>query len=425
MLLSVQHLLLMARDEIRDIQREMLTSLPPDELNIYMRFYHDEVGELDSYDSLIQSIKVQLRSMPLPVHYILLRASQDIACTPSRWPSLDSHLTDQVKAYENKSHHGIAYLLHLARVRMRATRLTWADTGGLRRSRKTFLKGWGAVFVAHELDKNDAYLNLKRYWGIDILNGQFFTPRGALEIPAIMEDIRKDGRVDILNRTVSLMEHDAGIRQPWPTGQLGEADITGRTSAYVACMRNDSALLDQVIAKDPLMLTSVHGWLEISPLGIAVCRDFLHSLVKMKQHDHEDFRKAIFEKNGFGRIAIHWAADLGRANIIRYLLDHLPHLHLDLVYAEDESGRIPLHLAAAGSHMEVVDLLLKVDPSQRNAVNEDGETPSEWAAAMGHTQIAKLLEPDAESTSSSGDTTDEGGDDDTDNGLTLMDFETN
>jgi hypothetical protein len=206
------------------------------------------------------------------------------------------------------------------------------------------------------------------------------------------------------------MEHDAGIRQPWPIEHLGETDVMDRTSAYVACTRNDSALLDQVIAKDTRMLTSVHEWFNISPLDIAVRRGFVDPLVKMKQHDHEDFRKSVFTKDRWDMSVMHFAVESGRANIVKFLLDHLP--PLDLVYARDCYNRIPLHLAARGGHMEVVDLLLKVDPSQRNAVDDYGETPSYHATEGGHTHIQELLEPYDEPTSSSGDTTE--------NGLTLL-----
>jgi hypothetical protein len=418
MLLSIQCLLLMAKEETIDICREILSSFPPDDL------YEDEItGIVETYEFIIQDIKVQLLSFPLPVHCLLLQASQDIACTRARGPSPHSRLTVPVNSYKEKSHNAIAYVLQLTRVRMR-TALHRVGTSGLCQSRRAFLREWHAVFVAHQLDRNDAYFNLNRDSKIDILDGQFFTPREALKVPTILEDIREDGRNDILDRTVSLMEHDAGIRKPWLTEHLGEADIMGRTSAHVACMRDDSALLDQVMAMDSRMLISVPEWFAISPMEIAVRRGCLDPLVKMKQHDHEEFRKAVFAEPGFGMSVMHWAAESGRANIIRYLLDHLPHLHLDLVYAEDESGRIPLHLAAAGGHMEVVDLLLKVDPSQRNAVDSNHETPFDHATEKGHTQIAKLLESYDESTSSSGDTIDEGDDDATDNGLTLMDFET-
>ncbi|KAG0239634.1 hypothetical protein BGX31_002607 [Mortierella sp. GBA43] len=57
-----------------------------------------------------------------------------------------------------------------------------------------------------------------------------------------------------------------------------------------------------------------------------------------------------------------------------------------------EYGKTPLHMAAANNHVDIVEYLITIIPSEAiNIQNDEGNTALHWAATNGHEEIVKLL----------------------------------
>lgn len=78
----------------------------------------------------------------------------------------------------------------------------------------------------------------------------------------------------------------------------------------------------------------------------------------------------------------------GHAEIARSLLDRGA-----AVDARGFFGGTALHWAAGNGHRAAVDLLLERGASRTAIDDEFNETPSGWADALGHAELAALLEP--------------------------------
>ena len=89
--------------------------------------------------------------------------------------------------------------------------------------------------------------------------------------------------------------------------------------------------------------------------------------------------------------ALHWAAQLGHAKVVRVLLaDH----RVDVNF-KSHNGQTALHTAAEEGQDEVVQLLLSSDRVDVNAKDALGATPMFYAILQKHLGIMKLLLADS------------------------------
>lgn len=90
-------------------------------------------------------------------------------------------------------------------------------------------------------------------------------------------------------------------------------------------------------------------------------------------------------KNNNGLTLLHYAAVIGRKDMVEWLLDH----NAD-VNARDNNGLTPLHYAAAIGLKEIPELLL-AHKADVNAKDNNGLTPLHYAANFGRQEVPELL----------------------------------
>ncbi|CAO2653477.1 Nn.00g028880.m01.CDS01 [Neocucurbitaria sp. VM-36] len=289
--------------------------------------------------------------------------------------------SETIDHYEKLGHHGIAYVLQL-----QLANADWypGQASRLIDYRKMFLKEWVSscshVDILEEMD-----LLLK----CDISKSQLFIPKALLMVPSILEGIRNDGRGDCLGRSVSMIQHDAGICTSWPVDMLHKKDETGRSAAHIACYTEDSKLFQQILA---FSLSTCVGedifWLDLSPLHIAATRGYTEAFRLMQQMTSRDiFQKALKQKGPeTARTCLHWAASCGHLDTVIFICRSLSTLEVGDTY--DNRGRSALHLAARHGHVAVVDFLCHRMNEEAVDVRDKNGCTSLWYAAAGNHPLA-------------------------------------
>ncbi|GLJ06279.1 hypothetical protein SUGI_0035050 [Cryptomeria japonica] len=130
-------------------------------------------------------------------------------------------------------------------------------------------------------------------------------------------------------------------------------------------------------------------------------RNFLHWAALNGQADFckdcvDDWQLKVDAKDSFGRNSLHLAAQGKKGHlVVGYLVDSSS---VNLIYARDDEGRTPLHLASAKGNIEMVEKLLSFsadNPSQGihyiKQVDGLGKTALQMAAGGGHTRIVQLF----------------------------------
>lgn len=373
-LLSIQLLLQMAIEELYLYAFEIKVDI------LYPSYGGEYIESADFFagflESLIHEIESRLQSANSPaIRRLLHRAHKDMA-----YVSPTERKDEPILEYERNGHGCFAYILHLYQVR-KGMRLNKEQTEALCRTRKTFMGAWKNALRTSGIHDTDAYHELLSF-GMDLLESQVFTPREALKIPSIMQDVRKDGRMDVLMRTIAFMEHDAGIRRPWPEDTLKEKDLLDRTSIDLACLRKDSNLLEQIVTKEP----SILKWCpEPFSIAIAASLGYLAPIEALRKYNEVEFRARILDAS-----TMHVAAATGQVNIAKYLLEHLP--TEDLIYAKEFfTGLVPCQYAAKAGQVQMLDLLCDKDANCRQIVDDEGRPLSWYAREEDHIELAQQL----------------------------------
>jgi ankyrin repeat protein len=227
-----------------------------------------------------------------------------------------------------------------------------------------------------------------------ILRSQLFLPKTLLQIPDILNEVRKDKRRDCLGRSAWCMGHDAGLRTQWPETNLGDVDVIGRSVWYLACTSHDSALLDQLLSRHPTPWRIQGSSLYPSRLIYAAAsKGYTAILQSLRTAFPDDFCArigAIVDERDLN--CLHVAAEAGNRSTVEYLCQHLP---AQFVNRRKCTGdRTALHLAALGGRVEVMDCLIEASKKDRfsDARDSDYRSAFWWAAWNGSVETLKLLE---------------------------------
>ncbi|KAF5618694.1 ankyrin repeat-containing protein [Fusarium sp. NRRL 52700] len=94
----------------------------------------------------------------------------------------------------------------------------------------------------------------------------------------------------------------------------------------------------------------------------------------------------VCSTNDHGRTAMHVAAEKGNTKIVKLLLG----TESNIVEAQDREGKIPLHFAALGGHVETLELLIR-NGSKVDMSDNHQQTSLHLAALSGHGSIVKTL----------------------------------
>ena len=88
---------------------------------------------------------------------------------------------------------------------------------------------------------------------------------------------------------------------------------------------------------------------------------------------------------GVGSSSLHWAANFGRVDVVRELINQAGDIEM-----KDKYGITPLHLASYNGHLDVVQLLVE-SKADIHTKEKGGKTPLYWASENGHLNVVTFL----------------------------------
>ncbi|KAH6644233.1 ankyrin repeat-containing domain protein [Boeremia exigua] len=227
-----------------------------------------------------------------------------------------------------------------------------------------------------------------------ILRTSLFLPSELLQIPAVWNRVRHDTRTDCLGRSVWCMAHDAGVRMPWPVEHLGDVDLLGRSAWYLACARQDTTLLDQLLAHLPVA-RHIPGsnYPPKDVIRAAASYGYTAVFQSLYEEDSERFCArigAVVDERGLN--SLHIAVKKGHRSTVEFLCQHLPSHFVNRRGCKEQ--RTALHYAAMYGHEEVVPSLIDAISKDRTSDPRDSDYRSAfwWAAWAGSVEVLKLLQ---------------------------------
>jgi ankyrin repeat protein len=393
-LLSLYHTLKMAVEELYIIGESYLAPIKHDTIwTVYAEGLHKAAYPYKSLMDLIQTI---LESTSGPVARTIISATFALVGSP-RDPTYTTTYFNHASYYARLGHHGIACVLKMYEV-MAHPHSGPSEAPHLIKYRKIFLQDWTRTCLKLGLDKDQSALEL-RDAGFHITDSQLFVPKAVLQVPAVLEEVGRDGRADCLGRPISFIEHDAGLPLPPLDTRTAQPDILGRTHAHIAYFDNGrspdtwpspvvSAL--RVCTWDSELRCNFLG---LSFLHLASIRGHTDRFKKLQQisGDLPLFRRVYQAFNEpspvTGRTCLHWAASCGHVDTVHFLCNGT-----DFVDKCDERNRSAIHLAARYGHTGVIQCLLQyARVSTFDLRDKHHCTPFWYAASEGHLAIVRIL----------------------------------
>jgi len=389
-ILSLNHILHLATTEIEAIAEKHFPPLRDDIMwEPHMQWL---MTSLEDHQSLVRLLCRDLKDFrgPDAVLKAILSASLEITYTfsPHDYYTLKQY-EKVITFHADRKHTGIAYLLQMKRIQYQL-HITKDDVRIMFQLRDKLCDD--ILEVTRRRYPGDVAAKISE----TIARTQLFIPRNLFQIPAVVQAVRKDGRVDCLRRPVGHMLFDNGIDfDHYVTTDPDEIDVLGRSSLHLACVAGhyehfanlyDSFSGSIKLIKNVLYVAAVHGRTQV--FRIAQEREFdvlLHS-------DSRLFRDA-------GRTHLHWAACYGHLDLVEYILNILETRDTSDMFMGKYLARLDwphdtaIHLAARHGHMQVVQALLRGTDWSLMKGACSNHTPFWSAVSGGHVEIAQLLEP--------------------------------
>ena len=145
---------------------------------------------------------------------------------------------------------------------------------------------------------------------------------------------------------------------------------TEKKYVYIASLLFDHHVLDNISAKENLMIAAVTG-----------------NINEIKEIIHENATDINMIDNG-GRTLLFWASQRGHSEIVHLLLNQSK---IDVNKAEPETGKTPLLMSSINNHSIVVRLLINCKQIDVNKDTINRETPLMLASQRGYSSVVKML----------------------------------
>jgi ankyrin repeat protein len=399
-LFSVHFFLDLAKKELQAQNKELSISIAGTS-EAMKRYREREKICFENYVEIYKDITPYNKSMlgmnrmARPVRDTFQSVRSDIDLLTSRVCHFHDTWNVLQQKYWEAGHHGVICVLETIRLLKFKPYTSPESASRFIQSRREFLRQ--CVTISNRYDFKSSHTH-------SILRSQIFLPKELLRLPTIWDEVRKDKRRDLLGRSAWCMGHDAGLRARWPDAYLGDVDLVGRSVWYLACTRNDAALLDQLLDTHPTPWR-IEGS-SLCPSGLihaAALKGYTAIFKTLQRTFPYSFREsiiAITDEKGLN--CLHVAARTGHQSTVEYLCQHLTAQFVNRRRCKE--GRTALHLAAMGGHVEVMDCLMRASEEDHFSNPGDSKYRSVfwWAAWAGSVDALKLFEARCKQNSTAG-----------------------
>lgn len=189
----------------------------------------------------------------------------------------------------------------------------------------------------------------------------------------------REGDLDDVKRLLKEGANPDYRDPPWGRSPLSQAAEYNETAVV-------SHLLEHGVCPDML---DVNGYADsqnnagLTPLWWAIRNGNVGPTRALLNHGADPYKAGQNKEKGG---AIHWAAEIGRTEMIKILLEKDPQIN----ERDNYHQQTPLSWAAERGHLQSVRLLLDHGADQKLA-DKNGRQPLSWAAQNGHEQVVSCL----------------------------------